>query len=254
MHTRHLILLLILCFAACRQSPPVDEPVMSPEAILKDAWGYCWRYVKPLEDYTAYDTSGGEISREQFLTMFASGDYLPLRLRTADSSHRYRMYALPPSTDQGIRSTLGNLGKKLLHDYRQEGKTLPAFTFVDLDGNRYTPENTKGRILVLKCWFIACAPCVEEMPQLNRMMEQYSDRKDILFVSLATDPANKLKDFLQKTEFKYAVIPDMRSYMSDALQVNAYPTHFLVNKQGQIAKVTNKADELEIALRKECGK
>jgi peroxiredoxin len=227
---------------------------MSPEAILKDPWRYCWYYVKPLEDYTAYDTSGHEISREQFLTMFASGDYLPLRLRTADSSHRYRMYALPPSTDPGTRSTLGNLGKRLLHNYKQEGKPLPPFTFVDLNGNQYTPENTKGRIVVLKCWFINCSPCVAEMPQLNRMMEQYKDRKDILFISLATDPANKLQDFLQKTEFNYAVIPGMRSYMSEGLEVKGYPTHFLVNRQGQIAKVTGKADELEIALRKEAGK
>lgn len=36
------------------------------------------------------------------------------------------------------------------------GKKVPKFEFVDLNGHKYNRENTKGKILVMKFWFIGC--------------------------------------------------------------------------------------------------
>lgn len=72
-------------------------------------------------------------------------------------------------------------------NYQMEGKELPDFNFTDLDGTVYDKETTAGKIVVLKCWFIGCVPCVEEMPALNKLVNQYRNQKDIVFVSLAFD-------------------------------------------------------------------
>ncbi|WP_242499337.1 hypothetical protein [Flavobacterium sp. 140616W15] len=49
----------------------------------------------------------------------------------------------------------------------------------------------------------------------------------------------------------YSVIPNMKIYMNETLQLNAFPTHFIINKDGLIAKVVNNYESLEVALEKE---
>jgi hypothetical protein len=49
----------------------------------------------------------------------------------------------------------------------------------------------------------------------------------------------------------YAVVPNMKLYMNDTLHLNAFPTHFIINKQGKIAKVLMDSEGLEVALSKE---
>lgn len=92
------------------------------------------------------------------------------------------------------------------------------------------------------------------MPALNAMVNQYKNRKDILFVSLAFDTKEALTTFLQKRNFDYAIVPDQKNYIIDVLRVHMYPTHFIVNKQGMIAKVVNDERALATLLKKEAAK
>lgn len=132
--------------------------------------------------------------------------------------------------------------------------SLPEYHFTDLDGQTYTPENTKGKIVVLKCWYLSCMPCVVEIPTLNRIKGEYEGRNDILFLSLCMDSQRDLKAFLKENVFDYKQIANQRSYLSDKLKIDRYPTHFVINKQGFIIKKTNKYEEMADVLKKEAGK
>jgi peroxiredoxin len=135
-----------------------------------------------------------------------------------------------------------------------EGKPLPKFRFVDLKGNIYTPENTKGKIVVLKTWYIGCIPCAAEMPQLNKLTEKYKNRKDILFVSIAPNTKPDLETFLKDHPFKYAVASTGKKYLSDSLKVVGYPAHWVINKQGVVVNMSYDKDEMIRALQIEAAK
>jgi peroxiredoxin len=132
-----------------------------------------------------------------------------------------------------------------------EGKQLPSYDFTDLSGKRYDKTSTKGKILLLKCWFINCVACVKEFPELNRLVDSFQNRSDILFVSLASDDKQKLTSFLQKKPFKYSVVPNQEKYMEEQLGIAAYPTHVLVDKDGKIIKVTNSIEDMLPFLEKQ---
>lgn len=70
-------------------------------------------------------------------------------------------------------------------------------------------------------------------------------------MSLAEDSAEQLKTFLARKPLLYSVIPDMKEYMNNALQLNSFPTHFIINKEGIIAKVLPNFESLEVALAKQ---
>ncbi len=138
--------------------------------------------------------------------------------------------------------------------FKQEGTVMPDFSFEDLDGKRYDKVNTKGKTLLLKCWFINCVACVKEFPELNKLVDRYQNNKEVLFVSLAMDPKNPLVKFLQTRAFKYATVPDMTSFMANQLKVTQYPTHILVDKNGIIKKVVNKIEDLEPFIEREVNR
>ncbi len=135
-----------------------------------------------------------------------------------------------------------------------EGKELPEYEFTDLNGKVYDKTSTKGKALLIKCWFIGCVACVKEFPELNKLVDEYKDRNDILFISLATDSKQDLTSFLNKKQFKYAVVPDKGKYMSDQLVVNAYPMHVLIDKKGKIVKITNSTDDIIPFIEKQTEK
>lgn len=85
------------------------------------------------------------------------------------------------------------------------------------------------------------------MPQLNQLVDHYKSSKDIVFISLALDKKSDLEKFMNKTNFKYHVIPNQKSLIEDRLKLIAYPTHILV-KQGKIVLVTNNVDKMEEIL------
>ncbi|RCR70639.1 TlpA family protein disulfide reductase [Larkinella punicea] len=248
------IVLVSLLTISCSQNKRYGNPVAEPAILLKDITSflaYREKNVKLSDDYQALDTLANPMTQESFLKSISTGRYFPLRLKSDDSTAVYQLSKLEDAVSQDIKTTVKYWGLEELEHFQKEGTALPAYQFTDLEGNVYTNQSTKGKIVVLKCWFIACLPCVQEMPALNELKSHYKNRPDVLFLSLCLDPRQKVAAFLKKKQFDYAVIPDQESYLTDQLQINAYPTHFVINKQGLITKKVTDYHALVYALKKE---
>lgn len=271
-----LLLSSLLGVAACgssegtgKQAPPAQAPAPRPAyvanptaeqaqaaALTKDfmTW-YTYAYNQaPLgRDFEGLDVSARPLARKAFLDELATGKFIVLKVQEAagpQAPPRYKLYPLAASQQQ-IAPVSKQLADMELANYRLEGQPLPAFAFSDLQGKRYTPASTRGKVLVLKTWFIKCKTCVEEFPQVNALVDKYKANPDVEFVSLALDDSAELKQFLASREFKYAVVPESQTYIRDSLQFNAFPTHLVVGKDGKIAKVATTVADLTAALAKQ---
>jgi len=223
-----------------------------PASVVKDFntwWNYHYRNINLTEEFIGLDADSIEIKKERFLTELSTGKYVPIRLALTEGVTWYQLYPLK-KTDLEISATIKDDAGHILVNYRMEGKQLPSFSFVDLRGIRYDPVNTRGKILVLKCWFIHCVACVQEFPELNKLVDEFKDRPDVLFISLAMDQKPALQKFLETREFKYATVADKKSFMKDNLQISQYPTHLIVDKDGKIRKVVNRCEEMVPALKR----
>ena len=231
------------------------NPEVDPIQIQKNfsEWStYQSKNIMFSRDFVALDLLSKEISKETFLSELTNGNYIPIRLKSDDSIYYYKLFKINPNSDSSIKATINQIGFDALKNYKMEGTPFPKFSFKDLKGNEVSNETMKGKIIVIKCWYIHCTPCIREFPQVNRLAEEYKDRKDILFISLAEDSPEQLKAFLARKPLSYAVVPDMKIYMNETLDLNAFPTHFILNKEGLIAKVLPNFESLEVALAKEC--
>lgn len=248
---------LLIFFSSCTPKNPAEsDPVIPPAEIMKNMMSFSYYksdYLRLSEDFTAFNADQEQITTRQFFKLISTGDYLPLRLKVKDSIV-YKLHSVAQSDDENIHTYLQQIGKTELEHYQMEGKPLPPYRFTDLSGRLYTPENTKGKTLVINTWFIRCQACNYEMPDLNQLVKKYKNRKDILFVSLAFDTGAELKTYLTKKQFDYAAVSVDRNYLEHQLKINAYPTHLVINKNGLIKKVMNDPRELAIVLAQEAAK
>lgn len=223
------------------------------EALLKDymAWyTYHYRTIHLAQDFTGLDIDSTQLTKEVFLRKLETGDYIALKTKLKGGLPVYALYKSEKNSPDRQR-IIASFASQELKKMSWEGKAMPDFKFIDIEGKTYDKISTRGNILVLKCWFIGCTACVKEFPELNKLVEEYKQNSDVQFVSLAIDTKPQLETFLQKKPFRYAVVPGQENFMQKELGITMYPTHILINKKGRIVKVVNDVEDLIPALKKE---
>lgn len=142
------------------------------------------------------------------------------------------IYKKRHSTLDGFDDYLDEAVKKEEPEDSTGKKTAPEFDVKTLDGKSLRLSDLKGKVLVLNFWFIGCAPCRVEMPGLNILTAEFKG-EDVVFIAFATDGAEALKKFLETKEFKYQIVPGAEK-IAELYGVEVFPTHVIINKQGQI--------------------
>ncbi len=199
--------LLTIFIFSCSQKNKYEKPIAEPSTIVKTIMSfleYRDRNIRLYEEFIGLDTASNIIPKAIFLKLLSTGNYLTLKMTSDDSTIYYKLNKLDNSVDNDIKTTIKYWGLQEYDYYKLEGTEFPEYTFVDMDGKIYDKVTTKGKIVVFKCWFIACLPCVKEMPVLNELRQQYLSQKDVLFISLCWDPKNKVESFLKKNTFIYS--------------------------------------------------
>jgi peroxiredoxin len=202
-------------------------------------------------DFVALDENSIGITKDSFFNQLTSGNFIPIRLQSKDSSVYYKLFKINANSDSSIKATIMQIAFEEYEHFKMEGNLFPKFNFTDLNGTIISNDTMKDKIIVIKCWYIHCAACIKEFTDVNALVSKYKDRKDILFLSLAEDSPEQLKLFLSKKPLFYSVIPNMKIYMNETLNLNAFPTHFIINKQGKIVKVLSNFESLKVALEAE---
>lgn len=246
--------------ASCQQKVPHGDALLTPGVILKDQQNFVnyWFTLMDLSpDFIGLDTLSKEIPKGQFLKQVASGNYLPVRLASDSTSlEYYKLYKIDDPVDSYIKLMLRTIGAEDYKNFEWEGKPLPQINYTDLEGKKYNSDSIKTKILVLDFWFIGCTTCVRDMPKLNELKAQYSNRKDILFAAIAFDKENALRKFMKKTDFQYDIISDTSSYLGKILGVSSFPTDVII-KNGKIVKILDdeyhSLPDLRMILKKETG-
>lgn len=250
-------LFFVATFSTCFGQTNFGQPEVNPTEIQKsfEIWkAYQNENIMLSRDFVPVSEQDSLLDKSTFFKKMMQGNFIPIRLQSADSIFQYKLFKILPNSDSSIKAEITQMAFDENDNFNLEGKKFPEFNFTDLNGNEVSNATTKGKIMVVKCWFIHCAKCVKEIPVLNKLVEEYKDRNDIVFVSFAEDNSEQLRTFLAKKPLSYSVIPNLKQYMNEVLELNAFPTHFIVNKEGIIAKVLPNDEALKVALEMESRK
>lgn len=105
---------------------------------------------------------------------------------------------------------------------------------------------TEGRgkkTYIIEFWTTDCKPCLEAIPYLNELQEQYKDQ-GVTVISISTEKADIVKNFIAGKKINYTVaVDDNKKSYRQYMPANAsMPAAFIVDKSGTVAWMGNPLD------------
>lgn len=110
-----------------------------------------------------------------------------------------------------------------------------GFTIKNLQGQRISFDQYKGKVVFLNLWATWCGPCRAEMPTIQSLYESLPADK-VAFVILSLDKdhdKNKIESYIQAKKFSFPVYQPS-GFLPEQLQVPSIPTTFIINKSGKV--------------------
>ena len=113
-------------------------------------------------------------------------------------------------------------------------KPLPSLALPALDGGTAALTSFRGRSLVLNFWATWCAPCIRELPELDKLAAS-PDAPAVLAISADRGGAATVRPFLAAHPASHLrVLLDPHSEAVQALGVVGFPTTFVIDRDGHI--------------------
>ena len=121
-------------------------------------------------------------------------------------------------------------------DRSHKGKPAPDVTFNDPEGGDISMADFKGVPTLINLWATWCAPCVKELPTLDRLAEQHAidGQLGVITVSQDAGPQPSVVAFLEKLKVRHVgAYHDPKMSLSGALGAEVLPTSIYYDAQGR---------------------
>lgn len=124
------------------------------------------------------------------------------------------------------------------------------FTMTDWQGNEVSLSDYKGKIVFLNFFATWCPPCEKEMPEFQQAYEDYEGDVVFLIVDVYTSERGSsvedVKQWYTDGGYTMPMIIDETGELNQYYPVRAFPTTFIINREGNVLGYLEGAMEREL--------
>ena len=118
------------------------------------------------------------------------------------------------------------------------GDPAPMFTGQTIDNQPIDFAQMKGKkVVMLDFWSIYCASCIEEMPRLVEIYNEFKDKGLVIIgVNLDSFGTHRVMKFMQgmETRINFPVIIDKKRQVATVFNAMVLPTTLLIDVSGKV--------------------
>jgi thiol-disulfide isomerase/thioredoxin len=123
---------------------------------------------------------------------------------------------------------------------KNRARSIPSTPFMAPDGEQVDWPDFEGRYTLVNFWATWCAPCVIELPSLDKLQKKYEGRGlNVISVSLDTMRGHDyISRFLDNRNIgTFAAYLDVEQNIQKTVSMRGIPTTYLLDKQGNIINI-----------------
>jgi thiol-disulfide isomerase/thioredoxin len=119
-------------------------------------------------------------------------------------------------------------------DRNHAGKPAPETGFLDPDGQDTNLAELEGKPLLVNLWATWCAPCVQEMPTLDKLAAAQGGKLQVVAISQDMGGPEKVDAFFVRQHFTtLEAYRDPKMQLMTDLGVEVLPTTILFDAEGR---------------------
>ena len=132
----------------------------------------------------------------------------------------------------------------------------PEFELERVSGGTLKSDDLKGKITVVDFWATWCEPCIEEIPNYNKLHASYVDKGvEFLGITVESGKLSEIKPKVEDFQMKYPVVVGNDKVVEGFGGLIGFPTTFIVDKDWRVYKkylgmTRNKRDMIEKDIQK----
>ncbi|MFQ5430878.1 MAG: TlpA disulfide reductase family protein [Nitrospinota bacterium] len=110
----------------------------------------------------------------------------------------------------------------------------PEFSVSDLEGKKASIAEYKGKPLIINFWATWCVPCIQEMPELEKLYkERKKDGLELLMIN-AKESKEVVSKYIKEKGYTFRVLIDEEGKVLRQYQVFGLPSTFFIDDKGVV--------------------
>jgi len=118
-----------------------------------------------------------------------------------------------------------------------EGEAAPDFELVSLEGERVKLSELRGQPVVLNFWATWCTPCRKEMPEFQKLVDQYGEAGLKVYGINVGEAEVAVADFRERVGVRFPILIDEEETVQSDYRILPLPATFFVDQEGVIRGV-----------------
>jgi thiol-disulfide isomerase/thioredoxin len=141
---------------------------------------------------------------------------------------------------------------QILRNMPVVGKTAPDFTMPDTAGVATSLSRFRGRYVLLDFWGHWCGPCLQAMPAVSALHQQYGAQ--VAFLGVAAESPRDRQSWLRAIRRHQPAWPQLSELAGDdspvlsTYNITAFPTYLLLDPKGVVITRTSDLTEVQKSL------
>ncbi|MBV7268815.1 TlpA family protein disulfide reductase [Winogradskyella luteola] len=119
----------------------------------------------------------------------------------------------------------------------------PKWSGVSQNGEKFSSEQLKEKVVLIDFWGTWCPPCIIAMPMIERLEQLYKNNKDVVIigVSAGEKKPQAAENYFKNKGYSYIHIPNGDD-IAEIFKIKSYPTMYIIDKSGIIVQSTSGFD------------